>query len=104
MGETLAKVVAAGYRGILSNEADWYLDHLDVTWDTMYTNEPFANISDPAQQALVLGGEACMWGETVDTSDIFQTVYPRAAAVAERLWSPASVNDTAAALPRLEYF
>lgn len=101
---TLAKVVAAGYRGILSDQANWYLDHLATTWQTMYLNEPFTNITDAKQQSLVLGGEACMWGETVDASDLFNTVWPRAAAVSERLWSDQTVNDVDAALPRLERF
>jgi len=102
--DTLAAVVAAGYRGILSNNDVWYLDHLDTTWEQFYLNEPFTKISDPTQQTLVLGGEVCMWGETVDTSDVYNTVWPRAAAAAERLWSARNVNDTVAALPRLESF
>ncbi|KAL6069951.1 Beta-hexosaminidase [Balamuthia mandrillaris] len=102
--QTLARVVAAGYRGILSNNDVWYLDHLGTTWQQFYLNEPFQYITDPKQQALVLGGEVCMWGETVDTSDIFQTIWPRAAAAAERLWSPSSQNDTTEFLPRLERF
>ena len=40
----------------------------------------------------------------MDTSDILQTIWPRAAAVAERLWSPRSVNDTVAATSRLARF
>ena len=45
-----------------------------------------------------------MWGETVDVSDIEQTIWPRQAAIAERLWSPKEINDTTAAKPRIEYF
>jgi hexosaminidase len=101
---TLGKVVDAGYRGILSNQDVWYLDHLDTTWQQFYNNDPHTNITDPSKQLLVLGGEVCMWGETVDPSDLMATVWPRAAAAAERLWSAASVDDVNAALPRLEDF
>ncbi|KAH3759521.1 beta-hexosaminidase subunit beta [Pelomyxa schiedti] len=100
----LAEVVAAGYRGILSNNDVWYLDHLSTTWQQFYLNDLYEGISDPAQQKLVIGGEVCMWGETVDASDIFNTIWPRAAAAAERLWSPTSVTDTTDALGRLQWF
>jgi len=101
---TLGKVVAAGYRGILSNQDVWYLDHLATTWQQFYLNDPLSGITDRAQQARVLGGEVCMWGETVDTSDMFNTVWPRAAAAAERLWSAATSNNTNEFHARLEAF
>lgn len=100
----MAKVVAAGYQAILSNQDVWYLDHLDTPWTSFYLNEPYQAVTDPAQQKLILGGEVCMWAETVDSSDIFDTIWPRAAAAAERLWSPADVIDTNQALVRLQRF
>ena len=45
-----------------------------------------------------------MWGETVDASDIQETVWPRLAAIAERLWSPRELNDPVDAHTRIEYF
>ncbi|KAI5650218.1 hypothetical protein M9H77_36223 [Catharanthus roseus] len=87
-GGVAERVVAAGLRCIVSNQDKWYLDHLDATWEGFYSNEPLANITKPEQQALVLGGEVCMWGEHIDASDIEQTIWPRAAAAAERLWTP----------------
>jgi hexosaminidase len=76
------KVVARGFRCIMSNQGVWYLDHLDVPWEDVYSGEPLDGISDKDQQKLVLGGEVCMWGETADTSDVLQTIWPRAAAAA----------------------
>ncbi|KQK07755.1 beta-hexosaminidase 1 [Brachypodium distachyon] len=101
------KVVAKGLRCIMSNQGAWYLDHLDVPWEDVYTTEPLAGINDTEQQKLVLGGEVCMWGETADTSDVQQTIWPRAAAAAERMWSPLeaiSVQDQTIVLARLHYF
>ncbi|KAL3523240.1 hypothetical protein ACH5RR_016074 [Cinchona calisaya] len=87
-GGVAQRVVAAGLRCIVSNQDKWYLDHLDATWQDFYSNEPLTNITKPEQQALVIGGEVCMWGEHIDGSDIEQTIWPRAAAAAERLWTP----------------
>ncbi|XP_027366620.1 beta-hexosaminidase 1-like [Abrus precatorius] len=101
------KAVAKGFRCIFSNQGVWYLDHLDVPWDAVYTAEPLEGIQKASEQKLVLGGEVCMWGETADASDVQQTIWPRAAAAAERLWSQRdsiSRNINITALPRLQYF
>lgn len=102
------KAVAKGFRCIFSNQGYWYLDHLDVPWDEVYNTEPLNGIHDPSQQKLVIGGEVCMWGETADTSVVLQTIWPRAAAAAERMWSTREAvskgNITVTALPRLHYF
>lgn len=106
----LDEVVKAGHRAVQS--WGWYLDQqippgpqhyfwLD-TWQSFYGEDPLRNTTlTPEQQKLVLGGETSMWGEQVDDTDIDARIWPRASAIAERLWSPASVNDISEATPRL---
>ncbi len=103
---TLKSIISAGYRAIVSNSDVWYLDHLGTSWQQFYNNEPAAAVDKdhPEQMNLILGGEVCMWGETVDTSNVLSTIWPRAAAAAERLWSPQYVTDMADAELRLERF
>lgn len=98
----LASVTAAGYQALLS--ACWYLDHISYgnDWKKYYACDPQNFPGSPEQKARVLGGEACVWGEYVDGTNLISRTWPRASAAAERLWSPATVKSADQAAPRLE--
>lgn len=98
---SLAQAASQGYRGILSNGY-----YLDLGWSTArhYAVDPMggaaANLT-PEQQKLILGGESCMWSEYVSAENIDSRIWPRNAAIAERLWSPQSVTDPASMYARM---
>lgn len=104
----VTEVVALGYNVIRNADHDnvsWYLDNLAVKWDAVYQNEPCRGIPTEGLCEKVLGGHGEMWGETVDGSDLQQTVWPRLAAIAEKLWSGRQQTlDVDAALPRIRAF
>jgi len=81
-----------GYRGILS--AGWYLDAMR-TAEYHYLVDPLPANSGLTEEAAqrVLGGEACMWAEHITPESIDSRIWPRLAAIAERLWSPREVRD-----------
>ncbi|XP_076436775.1 beta-hexosaminidase subunit beta-like [Babylonia areolata] len=97
-----ALVASSGNRMIISS--CWYLNFVSYgeDWRHFYACDPQSFTDDPAEQALVLGGEACMWAEFVDGTNFLQRSWPRAAAVAERLWSPGHVTDMDTAAFRLD--
>jgi hypothetical protein len=64
-----------------------YLDALGETWEGFYSVDILAGVTNASAIPLILGGETEMWGETADSSDVLQTIWPRAAAAAERQWS-----------------
>lgn len=90
--ESLVEAARKGHRGILSN--GYYID-LCQPASFHYLNDPLPAGSplDDAQKALVLGGEATMWSELATSETIDSRIWPRTAAIAERLWSPAAVRD-----------
>ncbi len=99
---SLANAVQQGYRTILS--WGYYLDHLSPA-KFHYGIDPLggaaAQLTDE-QAKNVLGGEACMWAELVDSETVDSRIWPRAAAVAERLWSPRETTDVASMYARME--
>ena len=50
---------------------------------------------------MILGGEATMWSEFVTPENIDSRIWPRTAAIAERLWSPRNTRDVESMYARL---
>lgn len=50
-------------------------------------------ILSPEEEAMIIGGEATMWTEHVTYETFDSRVWPRTAAIAERLWSPAEIRN-----------
>ncbi len=100
--KSLADAAKAGYRGILSS--GYYLDHLRPA-GYHYAVDPLGAESaqlSPEESARILGGEACMWAELADAETVDSRIWPRAAAIAERLWSPREVADVESMYARME--
>ncbi|KAJ2783892.1 Glucosamine-6-phosphate isomerase (Glucosamine-6-phosphate deaminase) (GNPDA) (GlcN6P deaminase) [Coemansia javaensis] len=121
--DSVGKLVDRGYRVVASPWSRYYLDcghgswvsnfeggtwcdpHKD--WKKIYNYNPLTNITDPAKQKLVLGGEVALWSAQSDETTVDRYLWPRAAAFAEIMWSggidPATnaTRDTVKAAPRL---
>ncbi|RQV98065.1 beta-hexosaminidase, partial [bacterium] len=80
------------YRCLLSH--GFYIDLIQPTV-YHYLNDPIPadSVLKESEKELILGGEATMWAEFVGPETIDSRIWPRTAAIAERLWSPGSVND-----------
>jgi hexosaminidase len=99
---SLAAAAKQGYRSILS-----FGYYVDLMWPASkhYAVDPMsdaaANLS-PDEKKLILGGEACMWSEYVSPENIDSRIWPRTAAIAERLWSPQDVTEVNSMYQRLQ--
>lgn len=95
-----------GFRVILSHVDAWYLDcgfgrwretgeaacGEYRTWQTVYNHRPWREY--PSQSlGLVLGGEAAIWSEQVGQGSLEPRLWPRASALAERLWLVLFLNQ-----------
>ncbi|KAL4708437.1 hypothetical protein ACJJTC_001153 [Scirpophaga incertulas] len=105
-------VLDAGFRSVLSHVNAWYLDcgfgswrdssdgHCGPyrSWQQIYEHRPWAEEGGGAGAAAgagapaavpwrVEGGAACQWAEQLDPGGLDARVWPRAAALAERLWA-----------------
>jgi hexosaminidase len=100
--KSLAEAATQGYRGILS--WGYYLDHLRPA-AFHYGVDPMSGDADklaPEEKARILGGEMCIWAEYTTSEMVDSRTWPRAAAIAERFWSPASTKDVDSMYARME--
>jgi hexosaminidase len=100
--KSLAEAAQKGFRGILS--FGYYLDYM---WPASqhYAVDPAASEAatlSPEEKRRILGGEACMWTEYVSAENFDSRVWPRTAAIAERLWSTQDAQDPEAMYRRME--
>jgi len=100
--DSLAAAAKQGYRSILSNGY-----YLDLGWSAArhYAMDPLggpAAALTPEQKQLILGGESCIWSEYVNAENIDSRIWPRNAAIAERLWSLEGTSDVASMYQRME--
>jgi len=98
---SLAEAARQGYRGILSNGY-----YLDLGWSAArhYAVDPMGDAASSLsaeEKQRILGGESCMWSEYVNAENIDSRIWPRNAAIAERLWSPQEVRDPASMYARM---
>jgi hexosaminidase len=90
--DSLASGASNGYSSILS--AGYYLNLMSTAAEHYMVDPlPQGNGLSPEQQARILGGEACIWTEQTTAQDIDSRIWPRTAAIAERLWSPRDVDS-----------
>ena len=100
--DSLAAAAKQGYSGLLS-----FGYYVDLQWPAArhYVVDPMtgaaANLT-PEQKQRILGGEACMWAEYVSPENIDSRIWPRMAAIAERLWSPQNVTDLPSMYARMD--
>jgi hexosaminidase len=99
--EALVQSAQQGYTGILSN--GYYIDLMQPA-NFHYLNDPIPENSplSDEQKKKILGGEATMWAELVTPENVDSRIWPRTAAIAERFWSPQSVNDVSDMYRRLD--
>lgn len=99
--KSLAAAARQGNRGLLST--GYYVD-LNQSAAEHYLADPLAgdgaNLT-PEEKKRVLGGEAAMWSEFTTPEIIDSRIWPRTAAIAERLWSAQDVRDVSSMYARM---
>lgn len=107
-----AQAVALGNQAIASPSNFTYFnsDEKTLNLKKVYSFDPVPSGLTEAEQKNILGGEACLWTEFAEQSNVDAKIFPRLLAMAERLWSSAERKDffefydrVRSQYPRLDY-
>ncbi|WP_452597839.1 family 20 glycosylhydrolase, partial [Pontimicrobium sp. MEBiC01747] len=80
----------------------YYIDRM-LSVEHHYSIDPIGNVKlTKEERKRILGGEATMWSELVTPLTIDSRIWPRTAAIAERFWSPKTINNIDNMLHRLK--
>ncbi len=103
LGDHVPEIIDLGHK-VIATGTFWYLDvgrntfFLDnpswavfAAWQYMY-NRDILNGVPKDKIGNVLGGEACVWGETIDKTNLESLTWPRASILSEVLWSNPAFN------------
>jgi hexosaminidase len=99
--QSLVNAVKNGYKTVLSN--GYYVDLMQGV-ESHYLNDPMPKNSNLStdEKARILGGEATMWSELASPMTLDSRIWPRTAAIAERLWSNENITDLGSLRKRMK--
>jgi hexosaminidase len=98
---SLASAAKQGYPGLLSS--GYYLDAMESAAQH-YAVDPISGDAaslSADEKSRILGGETCAWAEFLTPENIDSRIWPRTAAIAERLWSPPDTTDVSSMYGRM---
>ena len=102
LGSSLMIAAKRGYYTVLSN--GFYIDLMQPVREHYLVDPlPQNNNLTTEEKARILGGEATMWSELVTPLNIDSRLWPRTVAIAERLWSDATITNVESMYKRMEY-
>jgi hexosaminidase len=90
--DTLSNKIIAHHNQLIIS-CGYYLDLYMPAYIHYLTDPVSANVSQADADKGILGAEAAMWSESVEGDNEEGRVWPRTAAIAERMWSAANVKD-----------